>query len=142
MQVGREMVLVDELGTENYHIVYRNNTDYFTLWVRVNNVIRTYYRCGNAFVKGLVELRFHCDGFLLKEDLAVGEGTVVYCSETGVGMLRVDLGFAKRALSQNGKNGNEIEEEIGLSDKSGVVIHKSLGNVVDFQFWKNSLLII
>lgn len=106
MQVGREMVLVDELGTENYQIVHRNNTEYFTLWVRVGNVIRMYYRCGNTFKKGLVQLSFYCEGFLLKEDLVVGEGTVVYCSEAGVGMLRVDLGFAKRVLSQNGKNDN------------------------------------
>lgn len=66
----------------------------------------------------------------------------MYASETRVGMLRVDLGFGKRAVGQSGKNGNEIEEEISLSDRSGVIMHRSLGNLVDFQFWKNSILII
>lgn len=72
MQVGREMVLVDELGTENYQIVHRNNTDYFSLWVRVGNVIRTYYRNGNSFVKGAIELKFYCESILLKEELGIG----------------------------------------------------------------------
>lgn len=52
-------------------------------------------------------------------------------------MIKIDLSFIKRLISQS-----DIDEEILLSDKMSMQLHRSFGNVVDFQFSKNSIFII
>ncbi len=54
-------------------------------------------------------------------------------------MLKVDLSFVKKIINVNS---TDIEEEIILSDKSALQMHKSFGNIADFQFSKNSIFIV
>lgn len=60
------MVLVDEFEGEQYEIVHRNIGDVFSLWVRVGNGLRAYYRNGSAFEKMKIEVTFYFDNLLIK----------------------------------------------------------------------------
>ncbi len=80
VQIGRDMVLVDEFETEDYEILHRNNTEYFSLWVKIGNVIKAYYRTGNSFKSQLIGMGFYFHKFLIKEELGIDEGTVLYCN--------------------------------------------------------------
>ena len=78
VQIGKEMVMVDEFPDGDYQIIHRNTTDCFSLWVKAGNSIRAYYRNPNGFVSKRVGVNFYFDNFLLKEEFALGEGTIVY----------------------------------------------------------------
>ncbi len=67
MQIGREMVLVDEFESEEYEILHRSNSEYFSLWIKIGKVIKAYYRSGNKFFSQVIGVNFYYDNFLVKE---------------------------------------------------------------------------
>ncbi len=69
--------------------------------MKIGNVIKAYYRTGNSFKSQLIGMGFYFDKFLIKEELGIDEGTVVYCNETELAMVKVDLAFVKRIVNVN-----------------------------------------